>query len=154
MNPTVRKILVGGLAVAIGVVFGGGVLGYIAGTIDARAPGTISDSVWLPVLFFAFVSVVMGGAIWVAAIWMRTIDEAAQEAHKWAWYWGGTTGMAVGAVIGLMAQLPQAAGVALPSLLPDRTDPAAYMATGAALMALIMTAGYTIAWAVWWLRHR
>jgi len=25
--------------------------------------------------------------------WWRALDEAAQEAHKWAWWWGGNLGL-------------------------------------------------------------
>ena len=35
-------------------------------------------------------------------------DEAAREAHKAAWYWGGSGGMAVGGVLICLATLPQA----------------------------------------------
>ena len=153
MNPTVSKILiwsVGGLVIIGAAAFG---LGFYEGYQNARSPGPASPDVplWL---FATFATVVMGVSIWIGALWMRSIDEAAQEAHKWAWYWGGSCGMAVGGVIALMAILPRAASLDLPSLLPERTDPAAYLVTGAALMVLTMIAGYGVAWAVWWLRRR
>ena len=153
MNKTVRKILIWsgvGCVVAFGAAFA---LGYYDGYREAHAPGSTDGGIsgWL---FLAFAAVGMTVGVWVSAIWMRSIDEAAQEAHKWAWYWGGSIGMAVAGVIGMMAVLPQSALVTLPSVFPDRADPAAYMATGAVGMGLLMMAGYTIAWAVWWLRHR
>ncbi len=153
MNKTVAKILIWsgvGCLVLFAAAFA---LGYYDGYREAHSPGSGQREVpaWL---FLVLVSALMVGGIWVGAIWMRSIDEAAQEAHKWAWYWGGSIGMAVGAVIGLMAILPQAAELTLPTLWPDRADPAAYVATGGALMALVMFAGYLVAWAVWWWQRR
>lgn len=153
MNKTVAKILiwsaVGGLTAFVAAF----ALGFYDGYREASSPGSGQRDVpaWI---FLTLVSGLMAVGIWVSAIWMRSIDEAAQEAHKWAWYWGGSCGMAIGSVIGLMAMLPQFADMALPTLWPDRADPAAYLATGAALMALIMLAGYTFAWVIWWLRRR
>ncbi len=98
-----------------------------------------------------FAVVVMAGAILVGALWMRSIDEAAREAHKAAWYWGGSAGMAVGGVLMILTSLPQAAAISIPSFLPDRTDPAAYAATGAFGMMSVMMIGYIIVWAWWWL---
>ena len=102
----------------------------------------------------AFVVLVMIGAFVVCIAWMRSIDEAAREAHKSAWYWGGSAGMAVGGVAVCLATLPQAASAHIPSWVGDRTDPAAYAATGAFAMLLLMLAGYTLAWAWWWRRRR
>ncbi|MNE97170.1 hypothetical protein D3C80_1954760 [compost metagenome] len=85
---------------------------------------------------------------------MSSIDEAAQEAHKWAWFWGGSSGMAVGGVLVIMASLPQSAMIQIPAWYSDRTDPAAYAATGAFAMLTLMLIGYTVAWAWWWLGRR
>ncbi len=153
MNPTVRKILVWGCVVAVVGTLASYVLGYIAGSIDAHAPGTVSDSRWLPIVFFVFVAVSMVVSLWVTVLWMRSIDEAAREAHKSAWFWGGTVGMTVGLMLVLMSMWPGAETLNLPSM-EGRNDPAAYMAMGAVLMLLIMVAGYTIAWIVWWWQRR
>src|SRR5690606_7138164 len=59
------------------------------------------------------------------ADWWRGLDEAAKEAHKWAWWWGGTLGFVVGGAAVVIAAL---AGV---NLLP-----AAVPHTDAALIAL------------------
>ena len=79
-------------------------------------------------------------------------DEAAREAHKSAWYWGGTAGMAVGGVAMVLSRLPQAASIRIPTL-GDPT-PAGYAATGAMMMLCLMLLGYTLAWAWWWLARR
>ena len=98
--------------------------------------------------------VCMSGAMAITIGWMRAIDEAAREAHKSAWFWGGCGGMAVGGVLVILASTPYTAALQLPSWFSGRTDPAAYMATGAGILALLMTAGYTLAWAWWWWRRR
>ncbi|MNF16570.1 hypothetical protein D3C80_2196450 [compost metagenome] len=62
--------------------------------------------------------------------------------------------MAVGGVLVIMASLPQAAAINIPAWYSERTDPAAYAATGAFAMLTLMLIGYTIAWAWWWLGRR
>ena len=86
--------------------------------------------------------------------WWQAADEAVREAHKWAWYWGGSSGMAVGGALVIMASLPQAAAINIPAWYSDRTDPAAYAATGAFAMLALMLVGYGVAWAWWWLGRR
>lgn len=142
-----RSVL--GLLGLLAVLFVAGVaVGYFAahGSVDAG-----QALVWVAV---AAAVLIMAGSLWVGAAWMRSIDEAAREAHKSAWYWGGTGGMAVGGVAVILATLPQAADLAFPSWLPDRIDPAAYAATGAMAMLFTMLVGYTIVWAWWWLARR
>ena len=153
MNPTVQKILLWGAVATVLLVVGAGAFGFIAGYVDAHSPGMVSNSRWLPVAFFAFITVAMIVSLWLTVLWMRAIDEAAREAHKSAWFWGGTVGMSVGLTLVLMTMWPAAADLNLPRF-HDRDDPAAYMAMGAVLMLLIMVAGYTIAWAVWWWQRR
>lgn len=153
MNRTVARILIWwaiGTVVLLGAVFG---IGVYQGYRDAHLGAAVGPEVpaWL---LLVLLSGTMAGGIWIGAIWMRSIDEAAREAHKWAWYWGGSCGMALGAVVALMSMLPQSADLIPPTLWEGRTDPAAYAATGAVLMVLLMIVGYTIAWIVWWLRRR
>ncbi|MGX1744962.1 MULTISPECIES: hypothetical protein [unclassified Brevundimonas] len=65
--------------------------------------------------------------------WWRSLDEAAREAHKWAWWWGGNLGLVAGGAAVVIAAL---AGVnLLPAALPH---------TDAAL----------IAWCGWWIARR
>ena len=90
----------------------------------------------------------------MSVAWMRSIDEAAREAHKSAWFWGGCGGMAVGGVFFILASIPPAAALEIPSWFSGRTDPAAYAATGGGALALLMVVGYTLAWAWWWWKRR
>jgi hypothetical protein len=93
-------------------------------------------------------------AVVIGAVWMRSIDEAAQEAHKWAWYWGGSTGLAVGGVGVVLATLPDAARWTPPAFFHGRTDAVAWMVTGAFGLMTLMVIGYCVAWALWWVMRR
>ena len=118
------------------------------------AHGTLNQNqarVWL---IAGMAVIAMIGAMVISVAWMRSIDEAAREAHKAAWFWGGCGGMSVGGVLVILATLPQAAEWRFPASYDGRTDPAAYAATGAFAMILIMGLGYTVVWAWWWLRRR
>ena len=96
--------------------------------------------------------VVMAGALAVCLYWWRRTDEAAREAHKWSFFWGATCGIAV-------------LGVALPPLLPggglvrlargfDFDGETGLVLFGLLLALIVQLVGYTIAWAVWWLKRR
>ena len=126
--------------------------GVAAGWLKAHGVLQADHAVLWLVGVIAVVS--MAGSMVISVAWMRAIDEAAREAHKAAWFWGGCGGMAVGGVFIILASAPQAAAVHLSSWFGGRTDPAAYAATGAGAMVLLMTAGYTVAWAWWWWKRR
>ncbi|GAA0650998.1 hypothetical protein [Brevundimonas lenta] len=125
--------------------------GVGAGYVSARGTDLGPATVWG---LAVFAIVMMAGSLAAGAGWMRSIDEAAQEAHKSAWYWGGTVGMTVGMVFMIMTILPQTADLDIPAWINGRTDPAAYMAAGAFGILFLMLAGYLIAWAWWWWRRR
>ncbi|RZJ04330.1 MAG: hypothetical protein EON89_08240 [Brevundimonas sp.] len=146
-----RVILVGvgGLAALLVLLtLVGAAIGY------ASAKGAIDASAGMPLVIGAFALLVMAGSFWIGVLWMRSIDEAAREAHKWAWYWGGTAGMAVGGVLMLLSAIPRRAPLQVPLAFGGVPDPAGYAATGAFGLMMIMTLGYSIAWAIWWWRHR
>ena len=141
--------VVGFVALIALVAVAGFVVGYLS------AAGADIDAARVSLWVVAVIAVVsMAGAMAVTIGWMRSIDEAAREAHKSAWFWGGCGGMAVGGVLVIIASVPQAAAFDIPAALGIRNDPAALMALGAAALALLMTAGYTLAWAWWWWRRR
>lgn len=132
------------------------VLAMIAGFIAGAVAGATHDKTDAPLLWTMgpFAVLAMIGAMAVSVYWMRSIDEAAREAHKSAWFWGGTGGMAVGGVLVILISLPQAERLQLPAVFTSRTDPAAYMATGAFAMLTLMIIGYALAWGWWWLARR
>jgi len=90
----------------------------------------------------------MAIGLWSCTLWWRGLDEAAQEAHKWAWWWGSTFGLAIGGVV-LFAVVLGAGDRLLAGRASDDL-----VLIGAALVGFVQIAGYGIAWAVWWLRRR
>ncbi len=141
-------------AIALGLflvatIVTGGVIGYLSVSNEDILANPLALAT---VVAFAVVSMLI--AMWISLKWMSIIDEAAQEAHKWAWFWGGSSGMAVGGVFIILASMPQAASLKIPAWYAERADPAAYAATGAFAMLTLMLIGYTIAWAWWWLGRR
>lgn len=139
---------IGLIGLIIVVLLAGIVVGYLS------AEGSVDLDRAMLWIMGVFATLMMIGGLAAGAAWMRSIDEAAREAHKSAWYWGGSGGMALGGVLVCLAVLPQAESLRIPSWLEGRTDPAAYAATGAFGMMLLMLIGYGVAWAWWWLRRR
>lgn len=90
----------------------------------------------------------IGGAV----LYWRRLDEAAREAHKFAWYWGGSAGLmvALAAFVGLRAAGldPLELGVV------GGDDPYDYFTLGVLGVTLSQIAGYTVAWAGWWIARR
>lgn len=130
-------------------IIAGGIIGFLAGYEAAPTFGT-RGYIWIIAAIAVVISIV-GFAY--GAYWMKSIDEAAQEAHKWSWYWGGSAGLAVGMAICLLAMSPVSVGWDVPAF-NGRTDPFAYAVTGAFGLMIIMLAGYVIAWGWWWFSRR
>jgi hypothetical protein len=82
--------------------------------------------------------------------WWRSLDEAAKEAHKWAWWWGGNLGFIVGGAAVVIAALN---GVHLPPARVPHTD-AALIAAGLIAALAAQAVGYTLAWCGWWVARR
>ena len=94
-------------------------------------------------------SVGMVGIIAIVVLWWRRVDEAAREAHKWAWWWGGSPGMAVGG-IGVMALINgDWADAWLAGFEPDTL-----VALGVGFVLIVQILGYTLAWLWWWAVRR
>lgn len=142
--PVLGKSVLGLVAIMVVTL----VVGIGVGFLSAR--GFVRQDSAIVTLMTVFTVVMMIGAMVVSVAWMRAIDEAAREAHKAAWFWGGCSGMAVGAAGIVLATLPQAETLQFAGW-DGRTDPAAYMAAGAFAMMMLMTIGYLIVWVWWWL---
>lgn len=84
---------------------------------------------------------------WACAIYWRRMDEVQKEAHKFAWYWGGSVGLGLAA--GAMV-IVQRVGIGVPA----SADPADMIALGITLCMLCQIAGYLLVWAGWWLARR
>lgn len=122
--------------------------GIVGGT---TAAGLVDRELALK-LFLAFFSFTMIIGLPLAWIWWSKVDEAVKEAHKWAWFWGGSIGMTLGIFL------------ATANIFTDGRLVAGVLAAGgfeayafeAGLIGVVsLTAyGYMAAWAFWWWKHR
>ena len=125
------------------------VLGFLEGRAEALGYASFfksENSLWLvgaAGVLLSIVSFVYG------AYWMKSIDEAAQEAHKWSWYWGGSAGLAASMVLFLLGFAPATQSWSIPTI-SGRTDPMAYALTGGLSLMLLLIIGYAVCWAWWW----
>ncbi len=155
MAPKLRRLLiwffVGGILTGVLA----GLAGYAVGHLSATRPDMAERIAAYEVIGFGLVGVVaMMVALWVSVYWMRTIDEAAREAHKAAWFWGGAGATLLGLPLLLVATLPQTAAWNLPDWFYGRDDPVAHAALGACGVLVLMLVGYAAAWGWWWFRRR
>lgn len=128
---------------ALGLTLVAGVFGALGSSYFGAWPGMTGLLLTLLVNAAA-----LGAALLVGVWWWRGIDEAAREAHKWAWWWGGCSGMIVGAVF-LLTALSRPIEAELGGL-----DMNQLFAGGMVVILLCQVIGYGIAWAVWWAQRR
>ena len=122
------------------------------GALGGAAAGLLGPMGAVPGLILtAFILLIamtagMGASWW----WWRGLDEAAREAHKWAWFWGGSSGMAFSLAVLLAASMnPEALNLAL-----EGVSAAKLVTASVAFLLGCQTVGYGVAWGAWWLRHR
>jgi hypothetical protein len=84
--------------------------------------------------------------------WWQSVDEAVRHAHAWAWYWGGSAGLAVSTVFFIVFTVTD--GVVARALMQALGYTGGAVEFGMMLTAGPMLLGYGIAWGLWWLRHR
>ena len=105
-----------------------------------------------PMLGGIIAAAVMLSAIGLLAKDWNEHDEASQAAHKAAWLWGGSFGLALsGALLAILLRVPEIDSV-LPSLRDAR--PAGYFAAGVLATMLLQFFCYLVAWADWWVSKR
>lgn len=141
-RPLVSFLMVMAVASCAGAVIGGAA-GYIG---NGSLP--LTTHILAAAVACAAAAVVM----WACLRWWRNLDEAAQEAHKWAWWWGGSAGMLAGVLAFVL--LETFGGRAGVTLLDGTAPVGEAMSQGAAAILMFQVVGYVIAWAAWWLRHR
>lgn len=134
LSSAARMWIILGLALVLGVVTGSG---YSVLEHFGLQPGPLTGALVMMVVF----GLVIAGTIW----WWIKADEAVREAHKWAWYWGGSIGMTVG--IAVLVLNGMYGGALLP---PDVSQDVA-MTAGACLVLAPMLIGYGVAWFAWWI---
>lgn len=135
-----------GVALLFSLIVLIGFVGGLASGFLADRPG--SGAFWTTL---AFTVVMMVAVLGVSFWWWSRLDEAAREAHKWAWYWGGSTGMLIGLVLMMVLTL-RPADIAVPASLGE--TPADLIGAGMMAILLFQLIGYGLAWAWWWLGRR
>ncbi|MDP3853121.1 hypothetical protein [Phenylobacterium sp.] len=90
--------------------------------------------------------------IGASVVWWRRLDEAAKEAHKFAWYWGASIGMAAAAV-GFVALFSHD-GALLTAGWNGRSTPQDFVELGVIGVLVPQITGYIVAWVGWWISKR
>lgn len=141
-----RKMGKSGMAaLAIVALLLGGFVGY-----DMASGGNLVKN--NPVVVHAITFVIMGLTFAFSLVWWSAIDEAQREAHKWAWYWGGSCGLLVAVPAFVFSHIYGDAFVQ-PLLQAVGYENRAF--EGGLVVGLFPPViGYVIAWGIWWLRHR
>ena len=119
-------------------------LGVASGALDRATEDRFDLSVWGMVAGFPLV-------LALTVMWWLRLDEAAREAHKWAWYWGATGG--------ILASFPLLMGVSAAKVVSfagriGMSRPEELVAFGVLAVLTLQLVGYGLAWAAWWLRRR
>jgi hypothetical protein len=121
------------------------------------AVSIVADLALADVNLFWLTAVFVIGAIAAACGWARTLDEAKMSAHYVAWFWGGSLGLSVSALVALALGPTMMTPGGVEALLPAAFEPvAANLAFSAGFMLGIVPAavGYLIWWGVLWARSR
>ncbi|AYV48981.1 hypothetical protein CFHF_02135 [Caulobacter flavus] len=143
-----RRRLVTTVVASLGAAF---VLGVAAAVIAELAKLKPELAVFSLIAISLAVVAVMALMLWLCARWWRVADEAAREAHKWSWYWGGSTGLAAAAVpFILLHTMPRT----VEPLLPSDMSTAQAVLLGMGLLGGCQLVGYGLFWAGWWLARR
>ncbi len=127
------------LRVLVGCGLAGGVTGALWGALSA-----MEIAVPRPLLVGAAV-VAIPALAWAMWVHWRNIDEAAREAHKFAWFWGASGAMLLAMPIAALITTRRLELVFGPH------EPSEWVAGGLIGMAALQVAGYGLTWAGWWL---
>jgi ABC-type cobalt transport system substrate-binding protein len=135
------------LAAPVGLTIGF-VSGYLGEQADLPGPlALLRDVLQSPVFFVGLFAALMAWALAATLAYWRAIDELAREAHKRAWFWGGSLGMGAG----LIALLIGSEFEPLASTTFAGASALEHMLFGGVFIYGIGLIGYLLAWAfVWW----
>jgi hypothetical protein len=140
-----RRRAVYALIGAMGAVFFlSALIGFLEGAgVSLKGPIPTFLSIGLVIVLTAV-------ALFAAKHHWRAIDELARDAHKTAWYWGGSLAMGLSA----------AAIMIVPSINADiqalvrAQSPEAALAAGGFIVCISTLVGYLIAWIYIWMRKQ
>lgn len=82
----------------------------------------------------------------------RALDEAAREAHKFAWYWGGSSGLLAAGLLAMV--LVRTGSPWLDALIGPAPSAVTLILTGGLGVIVPQLVGYAVAWAGWWVLRR
>ena len=124
-----------------------GIAGAGAGIVSGIVTASSDEaSIGGAALIASAVALAMAAGLWASFRWWQGLDEAAQEAHKWAWWWGSTVGLAFAGVI-LLTVLYGAGEL-------GEAPVKSVLMAGCAVVTGCQMVGYGVAWAAWWLKRR
>ena len=112
-------------------------------TVAPHALGYVWRAPIRLLVVLAFVAI----ASWLTGIYWRRIDEAAKEAQKTAYFWGGSLG--AGAAFALSLWLSGPAGAGAYGVL-IRTLHLPPLLLSVVIVVVIQTVGFLLGWAIWW----
>lgn len=144
MTKFLTRMVIGSLVTLMAASF---MFGVFAGYNDLDMAEAGRRFGWV-VVAICLLGAVIGLAVGI--LWYRRADEAVREAHKWAWYWGGTVGL----ILPCVALGASFLGVELISAEALARAGLTGIQSGIVVALLPMFVCYGIAWGVWWLRHR
>lgn len=102
-----------------------------------------------PAGFLGYALLALAPVMVVASVvYWRNIDEAAREAHKFAWFWGGSGSILVAAPLALLIGDDR-----LTALAGQHTS-SEWFAIGVFSLLVFQLTAYVLVWAVWWIRQR
>lgn len=128
------------LAALVGSITSGS---FVAGLVEPE------QAIKLFLAFFCFTFIIGLPLMWV---WWHKVDEAVREAHKWAWFWGGSVGMMLGVFLATANVFMD--GQLVVPLLASSGFGAYPFEAGLIAMTMLAAYGYMTAWAFWWWKHR
>ena len=133
--------------IALGIAF---VVGLLMGAFIHRA----GDSEVSQQQMFIFIVVAFAVIIGASVVWWRSLDELAREAHKSAWFWGGSVGLGLAAIpMVIITQMAARGAIELDQF----SGTAGFLlgfSGGAGVPILTTLAGYFIAWGIFWWQKR
>lgn len=87
--------------------------------------------------------------------WWKQIDEAARDAHKTAWFWGGSIGMAAAILVAALNMFYDGAILTKLGEIYHISDIQNYgFEFGLLNVLMFMGFGYIIHWSLWWWQKR